>query len=109
MLQYAVTTTAKKTTNVRELKSIWKVQVTNDECEKVEANVKCRIANVYYVAQVSKPAVSPTSSRQGVNESQRLWIRNPRHSRLGSLRYRFDPRIFAMMRQINGLSIATRM
>ena len=39
------------------------------------------------VAQVSKPAVSPTSKSAGTRRCTRSGFGNPRHSRLGSLRY----------------------
>src|SRR5437762_13206537 len=41
-----------------------------------------------FVAQVSKPAVSRTSSRPGLNLSLSLRSRNPRYSRCGDLRDR---------------------
>ena len=40
-----------------------------------------------FVAQVAQPAVSPTASRRGVNPCRIRRLGNPRHSRLGSLRY----------------------
>ncbi|MEK7706423.1 MAG: hypothetical protein AAB380_00300, partial [Verrucomicrobiota bacterium] len=39
------------------------------------------------VAQVSKPAVSPTSKSAGAGASVACGFGNPRYSRLGSLRY----------------------
>ncbi len=40
-----------------------------------------------FVAQLSKPAVSPTSSRQGAGNRGACGLGNPRYSRPGSLRY----------------------
>src|SRR5258706_15105745 len=47
------------------------------------------------VTQVSKPAVSPTSSRQTVLCSGACGFGNPRDSRFGNLRYRIRHRICA--------------